>query len=128
MAGRGHRAIRILISDNLDGDSGARTRGFRDASGTGERGDGGVHFGSNLSFGLLASGRSDVRQPISAHSGPQFYFAAKNTGLPTNPVETVQGPSAPAGTATHVLPLATPSLYRSPMSLSGLGMTPQRSS
>jgi hypothetical protein len=60
--------------------------------------------------------------------GEPLYLATKKTGLPANPVDTVRSPLAPAGTATHVFPLAVPPLYKSPTSLKGSGMTPQRSS
>jgi hypothetical protein len=55
-------------------------------------------------------------------------YGLKKTGLPPNPVGTVQSPSAPAGMATHTFPSATRPLYSSPMSSKGVGMTPQRSS
>jgi len=73
--------------------------------------------------------RTSVRVPLDYQvarlvSEP-LYFAAKKTGLPPKPVDTVHSPFAPAGIATHLFPLATPPLYKSPTSLTGSGMTPQ---
>lgn len=53
------------------------------------------------------------------------YLAVKKKGLPKKPVDIVHSPSAPAGTATHMLPSATPPVYNSPTSSIELGMTPQ---
>src|SRR5262249_35228024 len=59
---------------------------------------------------------------------PPHLVTAKKTGLLAKPVDGVHSPPASAGTATHVFPLATPPLYKSPTSLRASGMTPKRSS
>jgi hypothetical protein len=87
-----------------------------------------VSDGTGRSMGQREQERVRVRvQKHRVADAMRSYLVLKKAGSP-NPVASVHSPSAPAGTATHTFPLATPPLYRSPTSLNELGMTPQLSS